>query len=109
MELIAREKIYNRINELEDKALQRTIDCSSESPAYTRYREQLNERTSLKHEIMDAETVLIIPDRPTNGTILEAMYPKLKRLGESEKTIDISLGGFLQRYSKDWWNKPYEV
>ena len=43
--------------EKEELARQRVLDTPTHSPAYLRYVAQLNERTALKHEIMDAPTV----------------------------------------------------
>lgn len=51
--LISAEKLYNKITELEELARNRVLDTPTTSPAYPRYVAQLNERTSLKHMIMD--------------------------------------------------------
>ena len=52
--LISANKLYNKVAELEELARDRVLDTPSPSPAYPRYVAQLNERTALKHMIMDA-------------------------------------------------------
>lgn len=64
MRLIDGEALYKQVAESEEKARDRFLDASSSlpcptyiNPAYTRYNEQLNERTRLKHVIADAPTI----------------------------------------------------
>lgn len=64
MRLIDGEALYKQVAESEEKARDRFLDTSSSSPypsyinpAYTRYNEQLMERTRLKHMIADAPTI----------------------------------------------------
>lgn len=58
-------------------------------------------------KIREAETVLTIPENPTNGDMVKAMFPEVKMWGESEQTLDYSLGGMVHRVTKSWWNAPY--
>ena len=51
--LISAEKLYNKVAELEELARDRVLDTPTTSPAHPRYVAQLNERTALKHMIMD--------------------------------------------------------
>ena len=51
--LISAEKLYNKITEIEELARNRVLDTPITSPTYMRYVAQLNERTALKHMIMD--------------------------------------------------------
>ena len=51
--LISAEKLYNKITEFEELAKKRVLDTPTTSHAYPRYVAQLNERTALKHMIMD--------------------------------------------------------
>lgn len=51
--LISAEKLYNKITEFEELARNRVLDTPTTSHAYPRYVAQLNERTALKHMIMD--------------------------------------------------------
>lgn len=53
-DLISRKYLYDKMSEKEELARQRVLDTPTHSPAYLRYVAQLNERTALKHEIMDA-------------------------------------------------------
>ena len=62
--LIDADALYEQVAESEEKARDRFLDTSSSlpcpsyiNPAYTRYNEQLNERTRLKHMVADAPTV----------------------------------------------------
>ena len=56
-DLISRNYLYEKIAKYEELARDRVLDTPSLSPFYPRYVAQLNERTALKHEIMDAPTV----------------------------------------------------
>lgn len=54
-DLISRKYLYDKMLEKEELARQRVLDTPTHSPAaYLRYVAQMNERTALKHEIMDA-------------------------------------------------------
>lgn len=64
MRIIDADVLYKQVAESEEKARDRFLDTSSSlpcpsyiNPAYTRYNEQLNERTRLKHMIADAPTI----------------------------------------------------
>ena len=57
-------------------------------------------------EIFENGTVL--PDNPTNGDMIKALFPNIKMWGESKDTLDYSLGGMIHRVLKSWWNAPYE-
>lgn len=74
MRLIDGEALYKQVAESEEKARDRFLDTSSSlpcpsyiNPAYTRYNEQLNERTKLKHMIADAPTIEL-PERDSIST-----------------------------------------
>ena len=54
-----------------------------------------------------SKPVFIIPENPTNGDMIKAMFPEVKMWGESEQTLDYSLGGMVHRVTKSWWNAPY--
>ena len=56
---------------------------------------------------IEADTVLTLPENPTNGDMIKAMFPEVKMWGESEQTLDYSLGGMVHRVTKSWWNAPY--
>lgn len=60
-DLISRKYLYDKMLEKEELARQRVLDTPTHSPAYLRYVAQLNERTTLKHEIADAPTVEVAP------------------------------------------------
>ena len=50
---IERAALYNKIAALAELARNRYLDTPGSSPAYPRYREQLSERTALKHLVAD--------------------------------------------------------
>lgn len=50
-----------------------------------------------------------IPDNATNGDMMKAMFTEVKMWGESEQTLDYSLGGMIHRVTKSWWNAQYKA
>ena len=60
-EYIDKEKLYNLIAEKEEIARQRYLDTPWDSLARTRYQAQLNERTELKHLIVDMQAEDVAP------------------------------------------------
>lgn len=52
-EYIEKAKLYKEIAELEELARKSVLDTPTNSPDYSRYYAQLNERTALKHKIAD--------------------------------------------------------
>ena len=71
--LISAEKLYNKVAELEELARDRVLDTPTTSPAHPRYVAQLNERTALKHMIMDEP----------------AAFDKEKVIGELKSEIEL--------------------
>ena len=71
----------------------------------------------LKEDVDSAPTVLTIPDNPTNGDMIKAMYPKGKIRREKSCTHDITVFSFPDgtyfgaecRFNTDWWNAPYKA
>lgn len=59
-------------------------------------------------DIDNAQTILAIPDNPTNGDMIKAMFPNIEMWGESKNTLNYSLGGMIHRVLKSWWNAPYK-
>lgn len=60
-EYIEKNTLYAKIADLEVLARNRYLDTPSNSPAYTRYMAQLDERTRLKHMIADFPAVDVAP------------------------------------------------
>lgn len=52
-------------------------------------------------KIREAETVLTIPENPTNEEMLKALFPDINLLK------DVNGSMFFVR-SKEWWNAPYK-
>lgn len=59
---------------------------------------------------IDAETVLIIPENPTNGDIIKALFPDAELLyqGDSYLSCLIPPDIMLEGYKTDWWNESYK-
>lgn len=60
-EYLDKAELYETIAELEDLARQRVLDTPFNSPAYSRYLAQLQERTNLKHKIYDMPVADVVP------------------------------------------------
>ena len=61
------------------------------------------------HEIKNAETVLEIPDNPTNGDMIKAMFPKCEIMSEDDRFYHIELDSYLPTpIFKNWWNAEYK-
>lgn len=67
-------------------------------------------------KIREAETVLTIPDNPTNGDMIKTLFPNSeKHNGENGiylfilKSYEGNLkSGFTLWFPEDWWNAPYK-
>ncbi len=57
----------------------------------------------LKEDIDDAPTVFELPDNPTNGDMIKAMFPTLSFNAILSKMYASCGQGLLE-----WWNAPYE-
>lgn len=58
-----------------------------------------------KEYIREAQTVLTIPESPTNGDILIALYPNLKYTIQNGRVIMTI--GIAASFDLDWWNASY--
>ncbi len=64
-------------------------------------------------EIKYAETVLTIPDNPTNGDMIKALFPGAKiDANVYTYVIEVKLPYHTKHdtgllFDKDWWNAPY--
>lgn len=59
-EYIDKSALYEKIAQLEELARDRYLETPSNSPCYSRYMTQLNERTTFKHLIADFPTVDVV-------------------------------------------------
>lgn len=65
-EYIDKSALYEKIAQLEELARNRYLETPSNSPCYSRYMAQLNERTAFKHIIADfhsADVAPVVPGR----------------------------------------------
>lgn len=60
-EYIDKSALYDKIAQLEDLARNRYLETPSNSPCYSRYMAQLNERTAFKHIIADSPSADVAP------------------------------------------------
>lgn len=63
--------------------------------------------------IVNASTVLTIPDNPTNGQMLTAIYPDITFITQlidplGKEYIVFILNHTEIQMSLDWWNSPYK-
>lgn len=94
------------------------------------YSERYNELTQPKHiefdtegyidfiidddrwDLVDKESIFIIPDGATNGDIIKAVFPKCKEYKRKVTVeVDINIYGdiwYLSEFDLDWWNEPYK-
>ena len=59
-----------------------------------------------------ADTVLTIPDNPTNGDMIKAMFPNSIIKNENSDIIYITIGSdtstnVVISAKRKWWNEPY--
>lgn len=62
-EYIDKSALYEKIAQLEELARNRYLETPSNSPCYSRYMSQLNERTAFKHIIEDFPSADVAPVR----------------------------------------------
>lgn len=54
----------------------------------------------------EAETVLTIPENPTNGDVLIALYPNLKYYIRNDRVITTI--GIAASFDLKWWNAQWK-
>lgn len=66
-------------------------------------------------DIDDAQTILTIPDNPTNGDMIKAMFPYIEIKDNCDmyysvniENLSIDKGLNTVGFRKDWWNAPYK-
>ena len=51
----------------------------------------------------------VLPDNPTNGDMIKAMFPNIQTRNENTDFITYSLDGIVGTcVETKWWNTPYE-
>lgn len=66
-------------------------------------------RNFAENIIRFSKTVLEIPDKPTNGDMIKAMFPQAKIYQSGGYTnCNFKGGTFLEDKTSDWWNAPYK-
>lgn len=63
-------------------------------------------------DIDDAQTILTIPDNPTNGDMIKAIFPDTEIEGNGGEgaiqSIAVNIGYGTSYFALDWWNAPYK-
>lgn len=50
----------------------------------------------------------VLPDNPTNGDMIEIMFPNCVKDNDFCGAVITSLNGETQYWKSDWWNLPYK-
>ena len=62
----------------------------------------------VEHEISYMTDDLTIPENPTNGDMIKALFPNQNSdNGDSVALLDLD-GYVINTFPKKWWNAPYE-
>lgn len=94
-EYIEREVLYKQISEMEELARNRYLDTPHNSPCYSRYMAQLDERERFKHMVCDAASADVV-SRAAYDQVLWERDTALKQLrddygvGLGEKKDDVA-------------------
>ena len=102
--------------------MQRLIDADKTIECMQYYHDdcaKTSEYTRLGFEtaievVKDAPTVLTIPDNPTNGDMIKALFPNIKFNEKWKATRHFELQseqGHIEITgiaTSDWWNSPFE-
>lgn len=56
--------------------------------------------------VCTAPTVLTIPENPTNGDVLIALYPNLKYCIHNDRVVTTI--GIASSFDLKWWNAPWK-
>lgn len=63
-------------------------------------------------EIEEQPTVFTIPENPTNGDVIQAIFPDTEIEGNGSEgaiqSIAVSIGYGTSYFALDWWNAPYK-
>ena len=54
------------------------------------------------------ENGFIFPENPTNGDMIETMFPNCVKDNDFCGAVITSLNGETQYWKSDWWNSPYK-
>ena len=60
-----------------------------------------SEKTTVNYDDLLSEALVTIPDNPTNGDIIKALFPNVKLLTASSGSMFFIKG-------EDWWKTPYK-
>lgn len=72
------------------------------------YRQEwMKMRTFEPMKVLDMqETVLSIPENPTNGDMIVSLYPNLRYVIQNGRVVTTI--GVATSFDLDWWNAPWE-
>ena len=65
---------------------------------------------AVAQQLMEVPPVLTIPDNPTNGDIIKALFPNVKIIDNGFTIEWRENGKFITTFDgNDWWNAPYKA
>lgn len=62
----------------------------------------------LWEKYIEQEPSNVLPDNPTNGDMIETMFPNCVKDNDFCGAVITSLNGETQYWKSDWWNSPYK-
>lgn len=69
-------------------------------------------RDSVECVLGNTPTVFTIPENPTNGDVIQAIFPDTEIEGNGSEgaiqSIAVSIGYGTSYFALDWWNAPYK-
>ena len=88
----------------------RLIDISKLSPYPIDITDLPNDKCLMVYfaeDVDNAETVLTIPEKPTNGTMVMKIFNSYYAETDNE-VVKIEIGGKIVEFDLDWWFAPYK-
>ena len=105
---IVRSQLYSLIGEPQESEITMQRLISESRLQETLALIPMEERTFRKavETAEEAETVMTIPNNPTNRDMLIALYPNLRYTIQNNRVVTTI--GVAASFDLDWWNTPYK-
>lgn len=62
----------------------------------------------MQYNIDSAPTIAILPENPTNGDVIKAMFPNKGKYGTNGDMVTVWGESQCVSFSLEWWNAPYK-